>query len=52
MFDPTAKKKKSKKSVAFDDGTGSVDTPGTPNGEDKSTAESHSMGEPPNICPM
>lgn len=43
VFDPTAKKKKSKKSVAFDDGTGSVDAPGTPNGEDKTTAESHSM---------
>ncbi|KAF8426975.1 eukaryotic translation initiation factor 2 beta subunit [Tirmania nivea] len=43
VFDPTAKKKKSRKSVAFDDGTGSVDIPGTPNGEDKTTAESHSM---------
>ena len=44
VFDPTIKKKKSKKSVAFDDGSGSIDVPGTPNGEDKTTAESHSMG--------
>jgi len=40
VFDPTAKKKKSRK-VAFDEN--SVDAPSTPNGEDKSTAESHSL---------
>ena len=44
VFDPTTKKKKSKKSVAFDDGSGTIDVPGSPNGEDKTTAESHSMG--------
>jgi len=50
VFDPIAKKKKPKKSVAFDDGSGSVDVPGSPSGEDKTTAESHSLdtgdGEP------